>query len=84
MLADVLRAARTEVASQQPVINNELVGNKGLDGEFILQRILARLKEDGKLDTYNKPVDDREETLFKAQLDSILSLIHISEPTRPY
>jgi len=75
MLADVLRAARTEIASQQPAINNELVGDKGLSGDVVLKRILARLDSSGKLESLNNPVDDRETRLFQAQLDSIREIL---------
>ena len=35
LLADVLRAARREIASLQPTINDELIGDKGLSGEVV-------------------------------------------------
>jgi len=45
LLADVLRAARTEIASQQAVINNEAIGDKGLSGEVVLKNVLKRLED---------------------------------------
>ena len=80
MLADVLRAARTEIASQQPTINNQLVGDKGLSGDVILKRTLARLDTSGKLDELNNPIDERERKLFQAQLDSIEEIINENQP----
>ena len=80
MLADVLRAARTEIASQQPTINNQLVGDKGLSGDVILERTLARMETSGKLDALNNPIDDRERKLFQAQLDSIEEIINENQP----
>lgn len=80
MLADVLRAARTEIASQQPTINNQLVGDKGLSGDVILERTLARMETSGKLDALNNPIDDREKRLFQAQLDSIEEIINENQP----
>lgn len=75
LLADVLRAARTEIASQQPAINNELIGDKGLTGEIVLSRILERLKATGTINTISNPEDDREDRLLRAQLDSIREII---------
>jgi len=80
LLADILRAARTEIASQQPTINNELVGDKGLSGEVILNRTLVRLEEAGKSDSISQPSDEREAQLIKAQLDSISEIIEENQP----
>ena len=80
MLADVLRAARTEIASQQPTINNEHVGDKGLTGDVILKHTLARLDTTGKLDALNNPTDERETKLFQAQLESIREIIDENQP----
>lgn len=75
LLADILRAARTEIASQQPTINDELVGDKGLSGEVVQQRVLARLEEIGKSDSLANPANDREAQLIQAQLESIREIL---------
>ncbi len=75
LLADILRAARTEIASQQPTINNDLVGDKGLSGEVIEQRVLARLHEAGKSEDLANPANSKEAELVKAQLESIREVI---------
>ena len=75
LLADVLRAARSEIASQQPNINNELVGDKGLGGPVIIERILKRLSEAGKPDPKQFPVSSREGRLINAQLNAIEEVI---------
>ncbi len=80
LLADVLRAARTEIASQQPTINNDLLGDKGLGGEIILSLVKKRLEQKGKLDALSNPADDREEQLIKAQLESIREIIDENQP----
>ena len=80
LLADVLRAARTEIASQQPAINNDLIGDKGLSGEVILNRIKKRLEQQGKLDALSNPADDREGQLLEAQLKSIQEIIDENQP----
>jgi len=80
LLADILRAARTEIASQQPTINNELVGDKGLTGDVIQDRVLARLEDAGKSESLTNPIDDREAQLIQAQLDSIQEIIDENQP----
>lgn len=80
LLADILGAARTEIASQQPTINNELVGDKGLSGNVIQSRILARLNETGKSESLAAPADEREARLIKAQLESIKEIIDENQP----
>lgn len=75
LLADILRAARTEIAGQQPVINNELIGDKGLTGEVVQQRVLDRLKELGISEDLAQPADAREEKLIDAQLESIREIL---------
>lgn len=80
LLADILRAARTEIASQQPTINNKLVAEKGLSGSVIQQRVLERLKESGKFENVMNPADEREAQLIEAQLDSIREIIDENQP----
>ena len=80
LLADILRAARTEIASQQPTINDELVGDKGLSGEVVQQRVLARLQEIGKSDSLANPANDREAQLIQAQLESIREILDENQP----
>jgi hypothetical protein len=75
ILADVLRAARTEIASQQPTINNALVADKGLTGDVVVERILARLRESGRLERLEAPISADEQKLFQAQLDSMREII---------
>ena len=75
LLADILRAARTEIAGQQPVINNELIGDKGLTGDVVQQRVLERLEELGIADGLAQPADAREEKLIDAQLESIREIL---------
>ncbi len=75
LLADILRAARTEIAGQQPVINNELIGDKGLTGDVVQQRVLDRLKELGIADGLAQAADAREEKLIDAQLESIREIL---------
>jgi len=80
VLADILRAARSEIASQQPTINNELIGDKGLSGEVVQQRVVDRLKEAGKAEALSNPADEIEGQLINAQLESILEIIDENQP----
>jgi len=80
LLADILRAARTEIASQQPTINNELVGDKGLSGEVVLSRVMVRLQQAGQAEKVANPTDEREARLIKAQLESIQEIIDENQP----
>lgn len=75
LLADVLRAARSEIASQQPNINNEMVGDKGLNGPVVIDRVLKRLSEAGKADPRQFSPTSREGQLINAQLESIEEII---------
>jgi len=75
LLADVLRAARTEIASQQAVINNEAIGDKGLSGEVVLKNVLKRLEDAGKHNAVANPASPREAELINAQLDSIREIL---------
>lgn len=80
VLADILRAARSEIASQQPTINNDLIGDKGLSGEVIQKRVIARLQEAGKAERLSNPANDIEAQLIQAQLQSILEIIDENQP----
>ncbi len=76
VLADILRAARSEIASQQPNINNELIGDKGLTGDVIQRRVLARLQEAGRSEGITNPASDLEAKLVDAQFESIREIIN--------
>lgn len=80
LLADILRAARTEIASQQPAINNNLIGDKGLSGDVVQQLVMARLEAMGKSDNLASPADDREGKLIQAQFESIREILDENQP----
>ena len=80
VLADILRAARSEIASQQPTINNDLVGDKGLGGEVVQQNVIKRLQQAGKAEPLSNPANDIEAQLIKAQLESIFEIIDENQP----
>ncbi len=73
-LADIMRNARLEIASQQPLINDPTLGDKGLDGEVILANVIKRL-EDGGLNTQDLTSSTLPgNRLFKEQLASIVEI----------
>lgn len=79
-LADVLRAARTEIASRQAQINNPLTGDKGLSGDVILANVLQRLKSSDFVDTVSSGHDSLESRLLQAQMDSIREIADENQP----
>lgn len=74
-LADVLRAARSEIASQQPLINDATIEDKGLDGERLVELVRARLEASDNAQLLNLSADSRQGALIQAQLDSIREVI---------
>lgn len=74
-LADVLRAARSEIASQQPLINDATIENKGLDGARLIELVKARLEASDKAQLLNLSADSRKGALIQAQLESIREVI---------
>ncbi len=74
-LADVLRAARSEIASQQPLINNATIEDKGLDGERMIELVSARLKASDNAQLLALPADTRQGALIQAQFASIREVV---------
>ena len=75
LLADILRAARREIASLQPTINDESIGDKGLSGDVVQKNIIARLEDLREPDVLSRPADEREAKLIQAQLDSMREIL---------
>ena len=75
LLADILRAARREIASLQPTINDELIGDKGLSGEVVQESIIARLEDLRESGVLSQPADEREAKLIQAQLDAMREIV---------
>jgi hypothetical protein len=75
LLADILRAARTEIANQQAVINNPNAGNKNLPGKVVVQRALVRLRNAGKTNPLDLPANSKPGRLVQAQLAAIEEVI---------
>lgn len=74
-LADVLRAARSEIASQQPLINDATIEDKGLDGAHLLEQVRARLEATDNARLLSLSIDTRQGALIQAQFESIREVI---------
>ncbi len=74
-LADVLRAARSEIASQQPLINDATIEDKGLHGDRLVELVNARLEASDNARLVNISADSRQGTLILAQFESIREVI---------
>ncbi len=73
-IADLLRAARSEVANQQPLINDPST-DKNLTGDKLVELVRARLSESDNDDLLELDDDSRQDKLIKAQLASIREVI---------
>ncbi|MBX2835838.1 MAG: DUF3365 domain-containing protein [Gammaproteobacteria bacterium] len=79
-LADVLRAARSEIAHQQPLINEPSDDAKNLDGERVVELVQSRLASSGKADLLDLADGSRQDNLIQAQLDAIREVINENQP----
>ena len=79
-LADVLQAARTEIASRQPSINNALIGDKGLTGDVIIQNIVERLEASDDAAGKQYSANSEQGIILQAQLDAIKEIIDENQP----
>jgi hypothetical protein len=79
-LATMLRSARAVIASNQSLINDPAVGDKGLTGDVVLTKAVARYREaKGRV-----PVVDgeaRQARLLKAQMDAIRYVMERNQGT---
>lgn len=79
-LADVLRAARSEIAGLQGQINDPLVGDKGLSGETILANVLKRVESINIAESIAAEPDSLQSRLLQAQMDSIREIAEENQP----
>jgi len=70
-LANILRSARAEIASQQAHINDPKVGNKGLTGDVIVDNVLSRLAKDHEFDLNSLEKDSLSSRLVNQQLQAM-------------
>jgi Protein of unknown function (DUF3365) len=74
-LANLLRAARAVIASNQELINDPSGGEKGLTGQVVLDRAIAGFQKDTNLDPRTVDPDSRQGRLFQAQMAAIREVV---------
>jgi Protein of unknown function (DUF3365) len=70
-LANLLRAARAVIAAKQDVINDPMIGDKGLTGDAVLAETNARFEESTGTDPAAVEPDSPMAQLFQAQMAAI-------------
>jgi Protein of unknown function (DUF3365) len=70
-LANLLRAARAVISANQELINDPMVGDKGLTGDVVLAETLARFEESTGIDPAAVDPSSPMGRLFQAQMASI-------------
>lgn len=74
-LAEMLRAARSVISANQPLINDPSVGDKGLTGALVLQKAKERYIEVSKQDPSRIDPKSLHGRLMKALRDSIAEVM---------
>ena len=80
-LAQMLRAARTVVSVNQPLINNPEIGDKGLTGSVVLTKTLAGYKAATGTDATAIDPASREGRLLHAEMDAIVEVTDANQAT---
>jgi Protein of unknown function (DUF3365) len=70
-LANLLRAARAVISAKQELINDPMVGDKGLTGEVVLDETIARFEESTGIDPAAVDPNSPMGQLFQAQMAAI-------------
>ncbi|HWZ06194.1 MAG TPA: DUF3365 domain-containing protein [Bradyrhizobium sp.] len=73
-LADMLRAARQVISSNQAVINDPNLGDKGLSGQVVLQKAMELYKKNTGTDPATIDPTSRHGRLLRAQMDAIVEV----------
>jgi len=80
-LADMLRAARQVISSNQPHINDPNIGDKGLSGQAVLQQALESYKKATGTDPAAVDPASRHGRLLRAQMDAIVEVTDANQLT---
>jgi hypothetical protein len=80
-LADVLRAARSEIADQQAYINSQSSSHNELSGDKLIERVSLRLAARGRGALLQSSGETRMGRLIQAQLESIKEIMDESQST---
>jgi len=80
-LADMLRAARQVISSNQARINDPNLGDKGLTGQVVLQQAVEIFKKTTGTDPANIDPASRLGRLMHAQMDAIVEATEANQAT---
>jgi hypothetical protein len=80
-LADMLRAARQVISSNQARINDPNLGDKGLSGQVVLQQAVAIFKKTTGTDPASIDPTSRLGRLMHAQMDAIVEVTDANQAT---
>jgi Protein of unknown function (DUF3365) len=80
-LADMLRAARQVISSNQTRINDPNIGDKGLSGSVVLQQALELYKKATGTDPATIDPASRHGRLLRAQMDAIVEVTDANQST---
>jgi len=80
-LADMLRAARQVISSNQARINDPNLGDKGLSGQVVLQQAVEIYKKNTGKDPASLDPASRQGRLLKAQMYAIVEVVDANQGT---
>jgi Protein of unknown function (DUF3365) len=80
-LAQFLRSARTVISSNQDLINNPEIGDKGLDGETVVTAAMEKYQEATGTDPQSLDPASLEGRLHQAQMDAVISVMEENRAT---
>src|ERR1700687_1933350 len=80
-LADMLRAARQVISSNQARINDPNLGDKGLTGQVVLQQAVEIYKKATGTDPPSLDPASPQSRLLKAQMDAIVEVTDANQAT---
>ena len=80
-LADMLRAARQVISSNQTRINDPNLGDKGLNGHVVLQQAVEIYKKATGTDPASVNPASRHGRLLHAQMDAIVEVTDANQAT---
>lgn len=80
-LANMLRSARTVIATNQHVINDPSLGDKGLTGSNVLAKAVEIYKDTTGTDPRSTDPDSQEGRLLRAQMAAIIEVMNENQDT---
>jgi uncharacterized protein DUF3365 len=80
-LADMLRAARQVISSNQALINDPNIGDKGLSGQVVLQKAVELYKKNTGTDPATIDPASRHGRLLRAEMDAIVEVTDANQAT---